>query len=135
MIQLPVDDAIGRADVGEIHDPATTLIDIALRRYLDGEGMSMEPGALMLRWDVGEAVRRLEPKFFRYLHNTTDLFMPITPTDLGPATLELSCTLRFLPLLLLLFVLLMAAGTFQIVSTGYYCVLRLCYLLLIVAGA
>jgi hypothetical protein len=31
--------------------------------------MSMQPGALVLRWDVGETVRRLETKFFGYLHN------------------------------------------------------------------
>ena len=69
MVQLSMDGAIGRADVGEIHDPATALTDISLQRYLDGEGMSMQPGALVLRWDVGETVRRLETKFFGYLHN------------------------------------------------------------------
>ena len=69
MVQLPVNGAIGRADVGEIHDPATALTDISLQRYLDGEGMSMEPGALMLLRDIGESVRRLETKLFGYLHN------------------------------------------------------------------
>ena len=69
MVQLSMDGAIGRADVGEIHDPATFLAHIAHHRYLDGEGMSMQPGALVLRWDVGETVRRLETKFFGYLHN------------------------------------------------------------------
>ena len=69
MIQLEVNGVIGRADVGEIHDPATALADISRHRYLDGEGMPMEPGALMLRWDIGETVRRLETKLFGYLHN------------------------------------------------------------------
>jgi len=69
MVQLPVNDAICRANVGEIHDPATFLAHIAHHRYLDGEGMSMEPGALMLRRDIGETVRRLETKLFGYLHN------------------------------------------------------------------
>ena len=69
MVQLLVDGAIGIADVGEIHDPAAALTDIALYRYLDGEGMSVQPGELMLRWDIGQTVRRLETELFGYLHN------------------------------------------------------------------
>ena len=69
MVQLPVDGAVGRADIGKVHDPATALADLARYRYLDGEGMSVQPGALMLRWDIGQTVRRLETELFGYLHN------------------------------------------------------------------
>jgi hypothetical protein len=52
----------------EVHNPTTVFSDFAFQADANMEGMTVQAGALMTLWHIGEAVGRLEMKFFVYLH-------------------------------------------------------------------
>lgn len=68
MIKFIVYEAGSLLNVSKVHDPAAGLLDWAGNIHTDTEGMAMKSRALVLRGNVGQAVRRLDGKFLEDLH-------------------------------------------------------------------
>ncbi len=71
MIQLIAEGTERSFNVGKIHHPSGLFLDRATDVDFDSKRMSVEPRALMIRWDVRQTVRGFKSKFLKDVHTST----------------------------------------------------------------
>ena len=68
MIELVIEGVERSLKVCEIHHPAQSGVDIAADMEFDPEGVSVQAGALVTLWDIGQPMGGFQCECLEYFH-------------------------------------------------------------------
>jgi hypothetical protein len=66
-------------DVGEVAHPADGFVDVAADVNFDAEGVTVQPGAPVARWNIRQPMRCFKAKFLKDLHLVQFLYLHLSP--------------------------------------------------------